>query len=340
MLCLMHDAEPYGHLCAGSKVINEATLARMIGCKERELRKYLAELEQASVFSRTPAGVIYSRRMLKDVELSETRSASGAMGGNRALGADYNVPGYVYLMSRADGKHKIGISAHPEKRAYKLRVKLSDESVSVVTKVFVSNMGRAEAIMHKKYEAYKGVGEWFCLPPEEVAQLVRLMENGDFPLKANQEIPLKQTVAIAIAIADGDSSSGEGMQGEGGHATTIPPPIEWVIAYGARIMLPEAECRAFFDHHDARGWLSKGSRIYNWQKAMTAWFKNYRSGAFEGKGAVNGKPKHPTTEEYAAAMHAANKTHDNAAEIIERDRKTRDARYRRPESDPGAADAG
>jgi hypothetical protein len=68
MLCEMHSGQPYGHLTTstGVPISGAAELALVIGRHEPEVRKLLAELERAQVFSRTDSGLIYSRRMVRD----------------------------------------------------------------------------------------------------------------------------------------------------------------------------------------------------------------------------------------------------------------------------------
>jgi hypothetical protein len=85
MLDLMHDGEPYGHLTAGGVPINDAALARMIGIKPGKCVAWLFELESRGVFSRTPKGVIYSRRMVKDEHIRIVRAQAGRLGGNPSL---------------------------------------------------------------------------------------------------------------------------------------------------------------------------------------------------------------------------------------------------------------
>jgi len=83
-------------------------------------------------------------------------------------------------------------------------------------------------------------------------------------------------------------------------STLIPPPIQAVTAYGARMMLPENECRKFVDHFEARGWHCGKARMHNWQAAMRTWASNYRSGTFAGKPQnqemKNGNPAHRTAK--------------------------------------------
>lgn len=71
MLCIMHEADPYGYLLLGDVPITAATLARMVGLFEEDVAALLAELEKASVFGRNRAGVIFSRRMIKDEKRSK-----------------------------------------------------------------------------------------------------------------------------------------------------------------------------------------------------------------------------------------------------------------------------
>jgi hypothetical protein len=88
MLDLMHDAEPYGHLVAGGAAIGARELAKMVGLSTAKTQAALAELERKNVFSRTEAGVIYSRRMVRDEEVRQKRAAGGIKGGNPKLLAD------------------------------------------------------------------------------------------------------------------------------------------------------------------------------------------------------------------------------------------------------------
>lgn len=71
MLCVMHEASPYGHLVLGGHAVSNDVLARMAGLGAEECGGLLAELESAGVLSRTRKGIIYSRRMVKDNSRSE-----------------------------------------------------------------------------------------------------------------------------------------------------------------------------------------------------------------------------------------------------------------------------
>jgi hypothetical protein len=78
MLCLMHDAAPYGFLRVGEKVITVPMLARMVGGGDPEhVAALLGELETAGVFSRADDGAIFSRRMIRDDQIAQARAAGG-----------------------------------------------------------------------------------------------------------------------------------------------------------------------------------------------------------------------------------------------------------------------
>ncbi len=82
LIGLMHDAEPYGHLLINGKAPTTKQLAAILGDSEKELKNLLVELESAGVFSKTEAGVITSRRMVRDEEKAREDANNGRRGGN------------------------------------------------------------------------------------------------------------------------------------------------------------------------------------------------------------------------------------------------------------------
>ena len=70
ILCLAHDGIPTGHVTVNGKAPSNRQLAAIVGTTEKETAKLLNELEDAGVFSRTSAGIIFSRRMVRDAALS------------------------------------------------------------------------------------------------------------------------------------------------------------------------------------------------------------------------------------------------------------------------------
>jgi hypothetical protein len=85
MLCLMHEANPRGFLLVNGKPVSDKQLASLAGAAPKETAGYIAELEDAGVFSRDDHGTIYSRRMRRDDEKAVRDKANGRVGGNPAL---------------------------------------------------------------------------------------------------------------------------------------------------------------------------------------------------------------------------------------------------------------
>lgn len=80
MMAVMHDGEPYGHLTLQGRMIDPEMLGRLVGESVGTIKRLIAELERNEVFSRTDAGVIFSRRMVRDEDARERRAAGGAAG--------------------------------------------------------------------------------------------------------------------------------------------------------------------------------------------------------------------------------------------------------------------
>jgi len=81
LLCLMWKASRRGYLELGQGVpLSCDQLARVVGCKSKEIAQDLSELEAAGVFSREPeTGVIYSRRLVRDAKHREVSSLGGSV---------------------------------------------------------------------------------------------------------------------------------------------------------------------------------------------------------------------------------------------------------------------
>lgn len=88
MLCIMHDAEPYGHLLNNGVAVSNKQLAQLAGIQLTEVQKFMCELELAGVYSRTEDKVIFSRKMVRDKEKSEKAKGWGSTGGNPELIGD------------------------------------------------------------------------------------------------------------------------------------------------------------------------------------------------------------------------------------------------------------
>lgn len=84
MMCVMHQADPYGYLVLNGKPIEAGQLARMVGATEKEVTRWMAELLSAGVPRVDDTGV-FSKRMVKDEHLRNVRGSGGILGGNPAL---------------------------------------------------------------------------------------------------------------------------------------------------------------------------------------------------------------------------------------------------------------
>lgn len=85
MLCIAHECSPRGALAINGNPITTQTLASLAGLRLPEVRKLLAELEAAGVFSMSADGTIYSRRMFRDEERAARDRENGRHGGNPLL---------------------------------------------------------------------------------------------------------------------------------------------------------------------------------------------------------------------------------------------------------------
>lgn len=84
MLCLMHSAHRRGYLqtATGSPLPLEQ-IARVAGCTTDEATRLLSELKDAGVYDCSGDGTIYSRRMVRENDISQARSANGHKGATK-----------------------------------------------------------------------------------------------------------------------------------------------------------------------------------------------------------------------------------------------------------------
>lgn len=66
MVCIMHEADPYGHLVINGHPVTDAQLGALTGTDLSTISRLKTELETAGVYSKTGKGTIYSRRMNRD----------------------------------------------------------------------------------------------------------------------------------------------------------------------------------------------------------------------------------------------------------------------------------
>ena len=94
MMAIMHDGDPYGHLTTQGRVISDDMLSRLVGEPAAAIKRALKDLETNGVFSRTHDGIIFSRRMVRDEEIRNSRGAGGSLGKEHGhKGASHGVKG-------------------------------------------------------------------------------------------------------------------------------------------------------------------------------------------------------------------------------------------------------
>lgn len=86
LICLMHQATPYGHLLVNGRCPTDAQVAVLTGTPPDQLSQCLRELEEAGVFSRTKDGTIYSRKLTRMAKKAALARNNGRKGGNPSLG--------------------------------------------------------------------------------------------------------------------------------------------------------------------------------------------------------------------------------------------------------------
>lgn len=229
MICLMHEAEPYGDLRVAGVALDEARLARMVGESEDAVRQWLAELREAEVFSVRKNGVIYSRRMEKDYWRTHKMRENGRKGGAPANTTIYNQPGYVYLMRRSgDGWVKIGASVNPKQRLYKVRGQYRGATVELVATCPVADMGASELSLHNRF-AGRNSGEWFDLNPSEVGELTSEFLSGNIGLLRGKPTPQKPEARSQIEETPSDE--GVGIAPENPGADDPPKAVSTLDAH-------------------------------------------------------------------------------------------------------------
>lgn len=71
ILSYMHEGEPYGHFTIDGRVPELPDIARLTGASVKDVRLAYAELERHGVFSRDEKGIPFSRRLVRDREISD-----------------------------------------------------------------------------------------------------------------------------------------------------------------------------------------------------------------------------------------------------------------------------
>lgn len=154
MLCLMHKAEPRGHLMLNSSPMTPRQLAVLAHVTEDEVLTLLAELERMHVFSRTEKNTIVSRRMERDDKKSKACSDAGKRGGNPLLGC-------TTLKGEDKGRLKATLKPSLTSNLWYLDSKSGDSGRGSVRgkPAVIETIYQAYPLKVKKQDAIKRIGE-------------------------------------------------------------------------------------------------------------------------------------------------------------------------------------
>jgi len=92
MLCIAAEADPFGYVLVDGVPPTHSDIAKLVGSTEPEVDLLMAELELRAVFSRNRAGIIYSRRMVRDEKKKKIAKQNGKTGGNPNLKKQTTIP--------------------------------------------------------------------------------------------------------------------------------------------------------------------------------------------------------------------------------------------------------
>lgn len=92
-ISLMMEAEPYGHLVIDGRPMTPEQFAALTATSLKITRDAFAELRRHGVSSETEAGVVFSRRMVRDKAKLDAAKEHGKRGGNPRLKEDGNGDG-------------------------------------------------------------------------------------------------------------------------------------------------------------------------------------------------------------------------------------------------------
>ena len=179
MIMLMWESKERGFLTIKGNPMSLKRLANSLHLTMDETQEYLDLFEDIDLYSRRSSdGAIYSRRIVKLVELSEKRQKAGKSGGNHSLNNKTNKSGYVYAISKSsDNKVKINSSTIPRKRINEIKKEYSSENIELLGKKFVVDMLLSEEEIHNEFAKNTQKGEWFDLSKEDTSRLVDYLSD-------------------------------------------------------------------------------------------------------------------------------------------------------------------
>lgn len=150
LICLMHQAKPYGFLTINGKQIDDKTAAKLIGIERKKYQKLLQELIQKGVARLDETGLIYSRRMVEDENIRQVRRKVGLKGGNPAFKKGHRNP---YYLDKQKDKQKITPSSSSSSSSSTSIQKIADTDKPVGKSVLKKRDEKTEAELMAEYQA-------------------------------------------------------------------------------------------------------------------------------------------------------------------------------------------
>jgi len=86
--------------------------------------------------------------------------------------------GFVYLMVKDDGAHKIGYTTQKiHQRRYQIQSQVK-QKVKLIACKWVENPTALECNLHMKYKHCRLGGEWFNLSSSEINEVITVLDGG------------------------------------------------------------------------------------------------------------------------------------------------------------------
>jgi hypothetical protein len=233
LLAIAHEAEPYGHILVNGKPPGVADIARVAGASANDVKRLLTELETAGVFSRTPEGVIFSRRMVRDKEKAAYDQANGKRGGNPKLKPDGEPPNKPpgKPPSQTGGLSGGDKAQKPEARSQSPEKRNNDPPIPASARAEL--MGRAwkalnvndasnlpPNLSHRMTELVEGLLAENCHFESDIATALSVRPEG-------QLWPQSTAFWLKIARGNRDKRVANGIKKSGSKAQAEVEPGEW-----------------------------------------------------------------------------------------------------------------
>lgn len=208
MLCVMARATPKGELRVGGAPCTAADLARAVGESEATVTRLMDELKRRGVFSVTRAGVVYSRRIRKDADLSKKRAAAGRKGGLASLGKAPE-PCSSKKEAKAAASGEASAEARPAPQSPESRLPVSDETAAAdaARRLFDLGVELLTATGLRESSARSLIGKW-RKGHGDAAVLSALIEARARAVSNPVEWITRRLAAGAQAAGQGAPSSG------------------------------------------------------------------------------------------------------------------------------------